>query len=93
MKTCDEMLEKTLHLADLMAETADQGDALREDVGCGVLYGFLRDSAFKIRKMAEEEVESHIRKTGRKKEKGKKEAAGPAKGSGRRANAGDLNKS
>jgi len=64
MKQCDEMLEKTLQLADLMADMADRGDAMREDVGCGVLYGLLRDSAFKIRKMAEEEKEAHSRKAG-----------------------------
>lgn len=62
MKECDKMLEKALQLTDLMVETADQGDSAREDVGCGVLYGFLRDSAFKIRKMAGEEMEAHRRK-------------------------------
>lgn len=63
MKECDEMLDKTLDVADLMVEIADQGDAVREDVGCGVLYGFLRDSAFKIRRMAEEEKRAHARKS------------------------------
>ncbi|MEN6441698.1 MAG: hypothetical protein ABFD97_24315 [Syntrophobacter sp.] len=62
MNECDEILEKTLNVADRMVELADQGDAAREDVGCGVLYGFLRDSAFKIRKMAEEEKKAHARK-------------------------------
>jgi len=62
MKECDEILDKTLKVVDLMVELADQGDAAREDVGCGVLYGFLRDSAFKIRKMAEEEKKAHDRK-------------------------------
>jgi hypothetical protein len=45
-----------------MSEIADEGDGAREDVGCGVLYGVLRDSAYKIRKLAEEEREAHIRK-------------------------------
>jgi hypothetical protein len=62
MKTCNEVLRKTIQLADQMAEIADMGDAAREDVGCGVLYGLLRDSAYKIRKMAEEEIEAHIKK-------------------------------
>jgi hypothetical protein len=31
-----------------MIRLADQGDADREDTGCGVLYGVLRDAAFKI---------------------------------------------
>ncbi len=64
MKDCDEILDRTLRLSDLMAETADLGDAAREDVGCGVLYGFLRDSAYKLRKMAEDEREAHVRKAG-----------------------------
>jgi hypothetical protein len=45
-----------------MSEIADEGDSAREDVGCGVLYGMLRDSAYKIRRLAEEEREAHIRK-------------------------------
>ena len=45
-----------------MIELADKGDAQREDVGCGVLYGILRDSAFKLKQLAEKEKEIHIRK-------------------------------
>lgn len=41
---------------------ADQGDADREDNGCGILYGVLRDSAYKLKKLAEEERVNHIRK-------------------------------
>lgn len=55
-------IEDTLKLADRMIEVADQGDEAREDTGCGVLYGVLRDYAFKIRKLAEAEKEAHIRK-------------------------------
>jgi len=62
MKACNEMLRKTLQLTEMMAELADLGDGARKDVGCGVLYGLLRDSAFKIRKVAEQEKEDHIRK-------------------------------
>ncbi|HYA40704.1 MAG TPA: hypothetical protein VEF34_05350 [Syntrophobacteraceae bacterium] len=56
------MLRRTLQLAEMMVEVADQGDAAREDVGCGVLYGLLRDSAYKIKKVAEQEKEDHIRR-------------------------------
>lgn len=62
MRQCDEVLQRTLELVDLMAEIADQGDEMREDVGCGVLYGVLRDSAYKIKKLAEGERQAHIRK-------------------------------
>lgn len=62
MRKCNEMITKTLQLTDLMVEVADLGEESREDVGCGVLYGLLRDSAYKIRKIAEEERKSHIKK-------------------------------
>jgi len=62
MKRCDEILRRTLALTEAMWEIADEGDSAREDVSCGVLYGVLRDSAYKIRKLAEEEREAHIRK-------------------------------
>ena len=45
-----------------MINLADLGDADREDNGCGILYGVLRDSAFKLRKLAEAEKQNHIRK-------------------------------
>lgn len=47
---------------------ADKGDMQRTDDGCGVLYGVVRDSAYKIREMAEKEVEEH-KKTGKWDEK------------------------
>jgi len=61
-KKCDENIRRTLELVDRMAEIADEGDLAREDSGCGVLYGVLRDSAYKIKKLAEEERDAHIRK-------------------------------
>ena len=45
-----------------MLELADEGDAVREDVGCGILYAVLRDSAYKIKKLAEAEREAHSKK-------------------------------
>ncbi len=62
MKTCNELLGRTLQLTDMMVELADLGDRARIDVGCGVLYGLLRDSAYKIRKVAGQEKEDHISK-------------------------------
>lgn len=41
---------------------ADQGDADREDAGCGIMYGILRDSAYRLKKIAERERESHVQK-------------------------------
>ena len=62
MKACDESVRETLDLVDNMLDLADRGDAVREDNGCGVLYGVLRDTAFRIKKLAEAEREAHIKK-------------------------------
>ena len=53
MKPCDENIKRTIRLTREMIQLADQGDADREDTGCGVLYGVLRDSAYKLLQMAE----------------------------------------
>jgi len=62
VKPCNLHITKTLKLADEMINLADQGDADREDNGCGILYGILRDSAYKLKKLAEDEKVNHIRK-------------------------------
>lgn len=62
LKPCNKNIRKILVLADEMILLADAGDADREDVGCGILYGILRDSAYKIRKLAEAEKQAHINK-------------------------------
>ena len=62
MKPCNLHITKTLKLVDEMINLADQGDADREDNGCGILFGILRDSAYKLKKLAEDEKTNHIRK-------------------------------
>jgi hypothetical protein len=47
-----------------MLDLAEEGDRVREDVGCGILYAVMRDSAYKIRRLAEAEREAHVRKGG-----------------------------
>ena len=58
----DHCIKKTLELAARMLRLADAGDAVRNDPGCGVLYGVLRDSAYKLKQLAEAEREAHVRK-------------------------------
>ena len=62
MKPCNLHIVNTLKLVDEMIYLADLGDADREDNGCGILYGVLRDSAFKLKKLAEEEKLNHLKK-------------------------------
>ncbi|MBT3225674.1 MAG: hypothetical protein HN580_10155 [Deltaproteobacteria bacterium] len=62
MKKVDQNIKESLKLADVMVELANKGDAEREDSGCGVLYGVMLDSAYKIKKLAETEKEAHARK-------------------------------
>jgi hypothetical protein len=62
VKRCNHNIKKTLNLVDEMIRIADKGDIEREDNGCGILYGVLRDSAYKVKKLAEQEKEKHIEK-------------------------------
>jgi hypothetical protein len=62
MKPCNDHIRKTIELTIEMIAVSEKGDAEREDAGCGILYGVLRDAAYKIKKLAEEEKEAHIKK-------------------------------
>jgi hypothetical protein len=62
VRPCNHNIRKTLNLVDEMIKIADKGDVEREDNGCGILYGVLRDSAYKVKKLAEQEKEKHILK-------------------------------
>ncbi len=61
-RTADQCLEQTLELVEHMLRLADTGDAVRQDKGCGVLYGVLRDSAYKLKRLAEAERRAHHQK-------------------------------
>lgn len=82
VKPCDLHIEHTIRLTREMIHLADQGDADREDVGCGVLYGMLRDSAYKLLRMAEVEKKRHQEKV--------KWAADPPTGSNNPITTGGL---
>ena len=62
MKPCNKNIQKTLDLTGKMIDLANQGVDEREDDACAILYGVLLDSAYKIKKMAENEKEAHIQK-------------------------------
>ena len=60
-KNVDKNVLKALALAEELLRLADEGDAHRQDVGCGILYGVLRDAAYKIKSLAEGEIGEHKR--------------------------------
>ncbi|MBT8349782.1 MAG: hypothetical protein KJO26_00885 [Deltaproteobacteria bacterium] len=62
VKACDRNIKSTLQLTKEMIKLANKGDIEREDNGCGVLYGILRDSAYKLKQIAETEREQHKKK-------------------------------
>lgn len=62
VKSCDQNIQETLLLVDRMIDLANRGDKDREDAGCGIMYGILRDSAYKLKKVAEKEKKAHIQK-------------------------------
>lgn len=62
MRACDKHIIQTLELTEEMIDLANKGDEDREDTGCGILYGVLRDSAYKLKRLAEKEKEAHVNK-------------------------------
>ncbi len=59
MKPCNTNIQRVIDLANSMMELADDGDLEREDDGCGILFGLIRDTAYKIRTQAEKERTKH----------------------------------
>jgi len=41
-----------------MLALADEGDRDRDDDSCGIMFGILRDSGYRLRRLAEEECEN-----------------------------------
>jgi hypothetical protein len=68
MKPFNQNIYETLELSHQLLFLADKGDMERDDDGCGVLYGIVRDIAYRIKAEAEREIECH-RKKGKWEEK------------------------
>ncbi|MBD3346378.1 MAG: hypothetical protein GF401_15100 [Chitinivibrionales bacterium] len=60
MHAWNKNIEEVIDLAHKLLFLADKGDIQREDDGCGVLYGIVRDCAYKLKLQAEQEKENHI---------------------------------
>lgn len=61
-KKCDTNIIYTIKLARQMIRLAQKGDEHREDPGCGVLYGILLDSGYRILDLAQKEKQNHMNK-------------------------------
>ncbi len=55
----NENLRRVQRLTNEMMALADEGDEHRDDPSCGILYGILRDMAYQLRKLIQEECERH----------------------------------
>jgi len=55
----NENLVRLLRLTREMLALADEGDRDRNDPSCGIIYGVLRDSAYKLRHLAQQECDRH----------------------------------
>ena len=55
----EKYLRRVIELSQEMIDLAYAGDACRTDAGCGIVFGSLRDKAYKMRKLAESELRSH----------------------------------
>ena len=61
-KNCDINIARTIDLAHEMIKLAQTGYEQQEDPSCGVLYGILLDSGYRLLDLAQKEKHAHIRK-------------------------------
>ncbi len=61
-KKCDKNIARTIDMANEMIDLARRGYDNHEDPGCGVLYGILLDSGYRILDLALKEKQAHIQK-------------------------------
>lgn len=59
---CNEHIKESLNLARSLIILADEGERDSTDDGCRLLYGVIRDCAYKIRNEAEREQRIHQNK-------------------------------
>ena len=56
---CNKYILKALEVAKALMDTANKGEATSDDDGCRILFGVMRDCAYKIRNQAERECQVH----------------------------------
>lgn len=58
---CNAYLVETIRMTHAMINLADRGEENCTDSGCAVVYGILRDSAYRVKREAERERDNHLR--------------------------------
>jgi hypothetical protein len=58
MRSCEESMRIFFELVDNMLDLSNEGYTDREEPGFGVIYSVVRDSAYKIKKLAEAEKDA-----------------------------------
>jgi hypothetical protein len=61
-RQCDINIARTIDLANAMIRLAHTGYEQREDPDCGVLYGILLDSGYRVLELAQKEKHMHMQK-------------------------------
>ena len=61
-KKCDINISRTIDLAQEMIQLAQTGYEQREDPSCGILYGILLDSGYRLLDLAQKEEHAHRNK-------------------------------
>jgi len=56
---CNKHIKETLDLVRSLIILADEGESDSQDDGCRLLYGVIRDCAYKIKYEAEREIDAH----------------------------------
>jgi hypothetical protein len=56
----NENLLRVRRLTLEMMALADEGDRDADDASCSILYGILRDMAYRLRKLTDQECEKHV---------------------------------
>jgi hypothetical protein len=60
VRDCNRHLAEALEIVRGMIILADEGERDAEDDSCIVLYGVIRDCAYRIRHLAERERDTHV---------------------------------
>jgi hypothetical protein len=61
-RKCDINIAQTIDLAHQMIQLAQKGYEQQKDPTCGILYGILLDSGYRLLDLAQKEKQAHVQK-------------------------------